>query len=269
MSDTNLWALIIMVAVTVVIGAVAHNNSIKFHQNQKTQKDRNRFRALVQQFIKLYGLSNDTDSEHKLYVKEIQEAISTVQKAETDNDYESAIEKLQSLIPKNQAERKVLKATHPEAADFGVTPPTSNVTSAIASTLYEDTFYTVDLGNRTCTCADFKEYENYDLNDPQRICRHQYTAIKKNRLREFDYIGDFVLSSPFRESFYGQLKRPELHLILGYEVPLAWVSIWIVSPEGFDERYSFNLQTNRWSYGNSPKGLALKVRKELKTAFNL
>ena len=141
---------------------------------------------------------------------------------------------------------------------------------------FSDNIYYVDLKNMKCSCClvDYELAGNSRFEDLVFICRHTIVALKQNDLLpELTYEQQIIASLPHKDHFYSYLKFPpdesNLKVLMGYSVPLDWLTIIVINPDDATKTYGFNIKERRWSYSDSPKGNATKIRTAIRKTFDL
>ena len=114
-------------------------------------------------------------------------------------------------------------------------------------------YYTVDPTNLSCTCPDFTERRaDFPRSDPRRLCKHLMKQIDEYSIFDLDTaheVADVPAGRGFpmvdRHLTTINGERVTAHLPANRNRP--WVNIYIGQ-----ERYGYNVDEERWAYGNNP-----------------
>ena len=124
--------------------------------------------------------------------------------------------------------------------------------------------YTVSISSMTCTCLDFTETRvEFNTNDPRRGCKHIVERLAENDLlKQQDELSLAILLSPARGDLATFKTESGMVFSLIFEKK-GWVSVFMrrrrKGEKGFFftgkyQQYGYNLNDNRWSYGDAPPG---------------
>ncbi|WP_317933581.1 hypothetical protein [Halioxenophilus sp. WMMB6] len=129
----------------------------------------------------------------------------------------------------------------------------------------ENTTYNVSVSEMTCTCPDFKKHrKGVPVNDPRRACKHLYCVLEENNLlSNLSELALAILESPSKNK-----KLTTVKLSSGNEVSIChggneWVDVFTRKRRKGDsgglysgkyDRFGFNINEQRWSYGDGPPG---------------
>jgi len=141
--------------------------------------------------------------------------------------------------------------------------PTVNYVTNVASSS-DNGEYQVDLERHTCTCGDWVGMRRTaPAGDYKRLCKHMaglYYALEIPDEIEDEMFGAFIMDHAGRER--GTFPQDEwiVETVNGKKVLYGfsdrpWVNVF--APQGGAyERFGFNKEERRWSYGESPRGFA-------------
>jgi hypothetical protein len=146
--------------------------------------------------------------------------------------------------------------------------PTVDYVSDVPSTS-GDAEYRVNLVNHTCTCGDWVvSRRSTPVRDYKRLCKHMartYHALEIADETNDPMFGAFIVDHVCRDrgTFPGDEWIVEnlngKAVLYGISATSPWVNIF--APQGGDyERFGFNREEKRWSYGESPRGYARLFR---------
>jgi hypothetical protein len=137
----------------------------------------------------------------------------------------------------------------------------------------ENILYSVSASEMSCTCPDFKKYrKGIPVNDPRRACKHVYSVMADNGLlSNLSELALAILESPSKNRTLTTVK-----LASGNEVSIChggneWVDVFTRKRRKGDsgglysgkyDRFGFNINEQRWSYGDAPPG-AREIRSVL------
>ncbi len=125
--------------------------------------------------------------------------------------------------------------------------------------------YHVSISKMTCSCPDFQKHrKNVAPNDPRRVCKHIATVLEENNF--FQPQSELALVILQRSSTNKKLTTVKLES--GNEVAIChggseWIDVFTRKRKKGDngglytgkyDRFGFNLNENRWSYGDGPPG---------------
>jgi hypothetical protein len=131
--------------------------------------------------------------------------------------------------------------------------------------------YRVDLKNHICTCPDWVGWRrSAPPQDYKRACKHiarLYHALEIASETEDLMFDAFIVDHVCRDR--GTLPQDEwlLEMVNGKAVLYGqtpgkpWVNIFAPQGSGYD-RFGFNKEERRWSYGESPRGFAKFFRQK-------
>lgn len=123
----------------------------------------------------------------------------------------------------------------------------------------------VDLNNHTCSCQDwFSHHKHLTSGSVGRLCRHMVNAYREVQedsntmavnwdldLTHFVFIlSEFKLAAEAVETWQF-IEWPDGDAYVGWG-KTDWAAAFVNVGEGRYERYGFNLQDERWSYGAVP-----------------
>jgi hypothetical protein len=123
----------------------------------------------------------------------------------------------------------------------------------------------VDLNNHTCSCQDwFSHHKHLTSGSVGRLCRHMVNAYREVQedsntmavnwdldLTRFVFIlSEFKLAAEAVETWQF-IEWPDGDAYVGWG-KTDWAAAFVNVGEGRYERYGFNLQDERWSYGAVP-----------------
>ena len=129
--------------------------------------------------------------------------------------------------------------------------------------------FDVDLFEQTCTCPDWERNRSgRDVGDIGRCCRHMAEAFTKAESREttlFPWLGalfkDFIErgrgAHPQEEWRTSRIGEQEVLISKG---PASWCHIYCPAGDGYD-RFAYNTDERRWSYGRNPGPLTPAAEK--------
>jgi hypothetical protein len=164
--------------------------------------------------------------------------------------------------PKSKQIFEVVKISNPmlSAPENGAIPD-----QEIESYSDENTVYKASISEMTCTCPDFKKYrKGVPVNDPRRACKHLYGVMEDNSLlSDLSELALSILESPSKNKHLTTVK-----LSSGNEVSIChggneWVDVFTRKRRKGDsgglysgkyDRFGFNINEQRWSYGDGPPG---------------
>jgi hypothetical protein len=131
--------------------------------------------------------------------------------------------------------------------------------------------YVVDLTDHSCNCADWVSWRRTaPPQDYKRVCKH--IASLYHSLETGDGINDPMFAAfvdDHWERDRGTLPQDDWTLevvkgkpiLYGFSPGKPWVNVFV--PDGATyQRYGFNKEERRWSYGESPKGFAKYFRQK-------
>ena len=269
MDESNLITLIVMVTFFGMIGFIAVRNSKEHHAKEKQERDKNRLSRLIDKVNRLFDQQNRTHDQlvhQDLY----NHLVETVNDHMGQEHYEDATFFIEKALLEVKKHHKVLRARHSKV----MTCIVPLINAADGRVLVEDDdedkpSHTVDLNERYCSCQT-DETRALDVDNARRICRHQVKVMRyQNIYPRFDdpYSG-LILSASHRNQHYQILNVEDNKILIGYDTPLEWISVWFT--EKFDrERFGFNILEKRWAYGEPPTGYAIKVRTAINKALHL
>ena len=130
--------------------------------------------------------------------------------------------------------------------------------------------YIVDLNNVTCNCPNFLTGRvEFQANDPRRYCKHLFSlAIQNGFCNQINNENELVLSYlqasanmkfSLGKSFYlKKIDNNDIFVIKNWKS--EWIDIYTRKKRTIDkekctgeiERYGYNPEINRWSYGYAP-----------------
>jgi hypothetical protein len=131
--------------------------------------------------------------------------------------------------------------------------------------MFEDKEISVDLNNHTCSCQDwFSHHKHLTSGSVGRLCRHMVNAYREVQedsntmavnwdldLTRFVFIlSEFKLAAEAVETWQF-IEWPDGDAYVGWG-KTDWAAAFVNVGEGRYERYGFNLQDERWSYGAVP-----------------
>lgn len=132
----------------------------------------------------------------------------------------------------------------------------------------------LDYSNYTCTCSEWQiGRSRFDKLDVRRFCKHLGRRLPPELVPKFKGLSGVIVGS-FSVSGVPLWSRLECFEITGYFAILIskpnwdWIDVLVV-PCGKRRAepyniFGFNLQANRWSYGNGPRNAPI-IRSILET----
>jgi hypothetical protein len=131
--------------------------------------------------------------------------------------------------------------------------------------------YRVDLKNHSCTCPDWVGWRrSTPPQDYKRVCKHIaqiYHALEIASETGDPMFDAFIVDHVCRER--GTLPQDEWvvemvngkAVLYGHTPSKPWVNVFAPQGSAYD-RFGFNKEERRWSYGESPKGFAKFFRQK-------
>jgi hypothetical protein len=124
--------------------------------------------------------------------------------------------------------------------------------------------YQVNLAELTCSCPDFVKRRNqFEGRDARRICKHIYQLLVTERAMANwdDLLTTFLKEhNPARRLLQARLRSGKI-IVIGRTPGAEWIDVYTHRRKkgerggnfsgGYD-RYGFNLQEKRWSFGRPP-----------------
>lgn len=269
MDDSHLFFLIVISLIIIFIGGVASQNSKNYHAAKDEERWINRLDRAIDKWNRLFAPDQSSRLilvHNAVYLT----MVNTINQHIADQNFEHATFLLEDKMKEVKKHHKVLRAKHYDCIQFDFPNLDIKDGETIVTSLQENKPpYKVNLKDRICSCMTERETA-YQYSDIRRICRHQVALMQEqNILPLFDTpYHQLILSEPYRNHFYQLLKIDSNELLIGYDAPLEWIAVWYIDKFN-NHRFSFNILENRWSYGDSPRGLATKTKIEIKKALNL
>lgn len=135
----------------------------------------------------------------------------------------------------------------------------------VGSYRHENTTYNVSVSLMTCTCPDFiKHRQGFPIYDLRRTCKHLYGVLQDNQcLTNLSELGLAILERPSKKK-----ELTTVQLCSGNQVSIChgdneWVDVFTRKRRKGDsgglysgkyERFGYNKNERRWSYGEGPPG---------------
>ncbi len=129
--------------------------------------------------------------------------------------------------------------------------------------------FEVDLYEQTCSCPDWERHRNSrPVGDIGRCCKHMaeaYTRVESRETTVFPWLDalfkDFIErgrgAHPQEEWCTSRIGDQDVLISKG---PASWCHIYCQGAQGYD-RFAFNTEERRWSYGRNPGPLAPAAEK--------
>lgn len=143
-------------------------------------------------------------------------------------------------------------------------------------------FYIIDLTKKTCSCCEFQGWRDrtqYDASDIRRYCRHMIKALPNEVLENLDELRKLLIN-PYNgtcdvDGYFKLFKIDGNEIIARFNGSTNWVDVFARRQRLKDgkentgplEKYGFNVEENRWSYGNGPRN-ALAIKRAIKICHN-
>lgn len=164
--------------------------------------------------------------------------------------------------------------THSSGINRPLLPPVNYVGTMVSSDGTAE--YRIDLLNNSCTCPDWVgSRRSAPPQDYKRVCKHiarTYHGLEVASENEDAMFDAFIVDHVCR----GRGTVPQEEWILevvngkavlyGYTPGKPWVNVFAPQGGGYD-RFGFNKEERRWSYGESPKGFAKFFRQKFASEF--
>jgi len=114
--------------------------------------------------------------------------------------------------------------------------------------------YEVNADSVTCQCPDFyKRRKDFAMSDPRRLCKHLMTIVASDNIDDVHHAAIFQnlqekgLGYPLGQKFSSKIRGRQVTAFIGPDPNHPWVNVFVESDE-----YGYNIQEDRWSYGNEP-----------------
>jgi len=154
---------------------------------------------------------------------------------------------------------------------INITSELPNITETVKGL---DGIFEINLFQMTCTCQDFiKRRKNFDKNDIRRPCKHLLNKLtRKKFIGKHDDLAQCIINhSPIKEKIALNHMTSGEAIIFCYNEN-NWIDVFTRKRKNGDkdgkytgayDRFGFNVEETRWSYGYAPPG-ALEIRAMIK-----
>lgn len=150
--------------------------------------------------------------------------------------------------------------------------PTYDLTPMVSATIAgkiaagkdkEGEKYEADLENLTCTCEDWQTNRSHlPEGSPGRLCRHLVSELnaEKESLPDVNAVFSWLLGERTQRGkgthpveFWNLLVMDEGTCLVAFGAS-KWAHVMIPIEEAVYDRFGFNFEERRWSYGRKPMG---------------
>jgi hypothetical protein len=271
MDETKLIALFVRVTFFGLIGLVAQSNSNQHHVAQRQERNERRLNRAIEKWNRLFAMEQGIKGAlvHKNFYNE---TVILANKQMDDGKTEEASIIFEEALLDFKKHHKVLRARHKQLKDTTIQiPPISRDDCHVLVKSYDEEKppYQVDMNRRTCSCQTSME-QNLPYDDMRRICRHQVSVMRERGIYpKFNNPYDgLILKAVYRDQYYQILQIDDYEILIGYNEPLEWISVWFVAKFSRD-RFGYNILSKHWAYGGSPPGYANKIKIAINKALHL
>ncbi len=130
-----------------------------------------------------------------------------------------------------------------------------------------DRTYDVDLAFQTCSCDDFQtiQRQRFQAGDMRRLCRHLCKLyVHTAEYEQLDPMKKAIIGNGFGVRTSIRILRvdeidQDVAILWNHDDP--WWDVFAKDRHSEFQRYGYNIEEKRWSYGDPPPGLGRVLRK--------